>query len=172
MEDKEQLSLKLSIPPPEPRRVRLPDSREAITHKFKIKAGDVIYDEVNVDGRILYEKRFVDLNGYLTVGFYADGSPGEFFLTVGKAGDVWRVYDALMIAVSIGLQYGIPLEVFFEKFFLMKFEPGGMTETPDIPMITSIPDYLARWVFKRLLGKDFGQEGKDGHIGNSERAEK
>lgn len=148
----DQLDLPLSVPPPEPVRVRLPVERMAVTHKFTIPAGDVRWNEVNVDGRILYEKELVDLDGYVTVGVYPDGRPGEVFLKVGKAGDVWKVYDALMVVLSVALQYGVPLGPILKKLVDLKFEPRGPTTSREIPMAKSLPDYLARWMGLRFLG--------------------
>lgn len=166
MSGSKQLPLRLTLPPPEPARVRLPDVRKAVTHKFVIRGGETLYKEVTLDdGRILYEQVMVDLDGYVTIGQYSDGSPGEIFLTVGKAGGVWKAYDALMVAISIGLQYGIPLDVFIEKFANMKFEPSGMTSNPAIPLMQSIPDYLARWLrmrFPPTEDQEDQMEGKNG----------
>lgn len=131
-------------------RTKLPDTRKSLTHKFTIFGGDVQYDEVKIGDRILYDKKVCDLKGYVTVGMYEDGNPGEFFLTIGKAGGIWKIYDALMIAISIGLQYGIPLHVFADKFQYMNFSPQGITKNPDIPIAKSIVDYLAHWFIQKF----------------------
>ena len=85
--------------------------------------------------------------GYLTAGTYDDGTLGEIFLKFGKQGSTLAgVMDAFSIAVSIGLQYGVPLETFVEKFTNLRFEPAGLTDDPDVRMAQSIMDY----VFRRL----------------------
>ena len=81
---------------------------------------------------------------YLTTGEYADGSLGEIFLCIAKEGESMRAYDLVATAVSIGLQYGIPLEVFVDKFKGVRMAPSGVTQDPDIPLATSIFDYVAR----------------------------
>jgi len=164
-EEKEQLALQLSEPPPRPVRTRLPDERVALTHKFTFVGGDVRYSEEKVGGEILHRKEVVDLNGYITVGVYPDGTPGELFIKMGKPGGVWAVYDALAIAISVGLQYGIPVEVFASKFKHMKFEPRGMTKSEEIPIAKSIMDYLARWMEIRFPARE---EETDGDSGCSE----
>jgi ribonucleoside-diphosphate reductase alpha chain len=140
----------------------LPNDRNAITKKFTIKESDEVYEHVEKDCphcgkkvQTLVSKK-VDLDAYVTVGMYPDGKPGEVFLKVGKAGGVYRVYDALCVAMSIGLQYGIPLSVYVNKFMFMRFEPGGVTgEGGDgVPIAFSIPDYLAKWMRNRFLGPE------------------
>ena len=138
--------------PREPTRMRLPSEREAFTHKFTILAGEEDYmatRQKDKEGRLLYRKIYRPLVGYVTVGVYPDGRPGELFLKMGKAGGVWRGYDALMVAISVGLQYGIPVEVFIRKFQHMRFEPSGLTLSTDIPIAKSVVDYLARWLKRR-----------------------
>lgn len=138
--------------PVAPDRIRLSDTRDAITHKFSIMGGDedfVPSDKVDDDGSPLYRRVLRPLQGYLTLGLYEDGRPGELFLKIGKAGGVWRVYDALMIAISVALQYGVPIEVFIQKFEHTRFDPSGVTTNPDIPIAKSVADYLARWLKRR-----------------------
>lgn len=130
-------------------RERLPSERKAITHKFILKNADISYTptgQKDDDGRNLYVQDTSDLEGYFTVGMYKDGRPGEMFLTVGKAGGVYRAFDAVMIAISIGLQYGVPLDEFISKFQHMSFEPSGFTNTEGIEMTKSVVDYIARWL--------------------------
>lgn len=117
-------------PPPSPKRISLPDERESVTRKFVLPGAH--------EGE--------DVKGYITAGFYPSGDLGEVFLTVGKAGDLWKAYDALMIVLSIGLQHGIPLETFADKLRGMNFKPRGITRSEDIPIATSIVDYVARWL--------------------------
>ena len=110
---------------PQPRRERLPDTRQSMTHKFDIQGHE----------------------GYLTVGFFADGRPGELFITMAKEGStVGGLMDVVGTLVSMGLQYGVPLEVFVNKFAHSRFEPAGFTKNPDIPIAKSITDYIFRWL--------------------------
>ncbi len=112
------------------RRRRLPDERRSITHKFEIGPHQ----------------------GYLTVGLYDDGTPGEIFLTMSKEGSVLSgLVDAFATSISIGLQYGVPLKVFVAKFAHMRFEPAGDTKNPNIPVATSIVDYVFRWLALKFL---------------------
>jgi ribonucleoside-diphosphate reductase alpha chain len=114
----------------QPVRRRLPDERKAIVHHF------------NVGG---YE-------GYLTVGFYEDGSPGEIFITTAKEGStVSGLMDCFATAVSLALQYGLPLQVLCSKFSHTRFEPSGWTGNPEIGYAKSLADYVARWLALRFL---------------------
>jgi ribonucleoside-diphosphate reductase alpha chain len=116
---------------PQPVRRRMPNERESITHKFSIAGHE----------------------GYITAGKYEDGSVGEIFLTdIGKEGSTLRgMMNAFATAVSIGLQYGVPLEVFVSKFSYMRFDPEGITTNPEIPFAKSMPDYIARWLASRFI---------------------
>jgi ribonucleoside-diphosphate reductase alpha chain len=106
-----------------PVRRRLPKSRPSITTSFRV----------------------ADAEGYINAGMYADGTLGEVFLKVAKQGSLLSgVMDALAISVSLGLQYGVPLEAYVQKFMNSRFEPAGMTDDPDIRFATSIADYLFR----------------------------
>ena len=108
-----------------PRRERLPDTRHSITHKF------------NVAGH----------EGYITVGLYDDGRPGELFITMAKEGStIGGLMDCFGTAVSMSLQYGVPLEVYVNKFSHTRFEPMGHTKNPDIRIAKSIVDYIFRWL--------------------------
>lgn len=125
---------KLAVPP-KSQRVRLPDNRDSITHHFKIttKQGD--------------------MDGYITVGFYEDGSPGEIFVRVAKVGSLEQgLLDNLALAVSVALQHGVPLCVFVDKFIHQRFEPSGMTMNPGIPFAKSLPDYVFQWLGQRFCG--------------------
>jgi ribonucleoside-diphosphate reductase alpha chain len=116
---------------PAPRRERLPDTRRSVTHKF------------NVAGH----------EGYITVGLYDDGRPGELFITMAKEGStVGGLMDCFGTAVSMSLQYGVPLEVYVNKFTHTRFEPMGYTTNPDIRVATSIVDYIFRWLGATFLG--------------------
>jgi len=108
-----------------PRRERLPDTRNSITHKFSVGSHE----------------------GYITVGLYEDGRPGELFITMAKEGStIGGLMDCFGTAVSMGLQYGVPLEVYVNKFSHSRFEPMGPTANPDIPLAKSIIDYIVRWL--------------------------
>jgi ribonucleoside-diphosphate reductase alpha chain len=112
-----------SIGPLHPERKRLPKSRPSITTSFSVGGAE----------------------GYMTAGAYADGALGEVFLKLGKQGSTLAgVMDAFSIAVSIGLQYGVPLETFVEKFTNLRFEPAGMTDDADIRIAQSMMDYIFR----------------------------
>jgi hypothetical protein len=128
---------------------RMPTDRKSVNHKFVIKNADKHYVSTgskDEHGRELFVKVTSDLEGYLTAGMYPDGRLGELFLTVGKAGEVYRAFDAVMIAMSIGLQHGVPVEEFIQKFEFMGFEPSGFTKTKGIEITKSIMDYIARWL--------------------------
>ena len=113
-----------------PRRERLPDTRRSVTHKF------------NVGGH----------EGYITVGLYDDGRPGELFITMAKEGStIGGLMDSFGTAVSMSLQYGVPLEVYTKKFSHTRFEPWGYTKNPDIPVAKSLVDYIFRWMGTEFL---------------------
>ena len=101
--------------------------------------------------------------GYMTAGAYEDGSLGEVFLKLGKQGSTLAgVMDAFSIAISIALQYGVPLEAYVTKFTNMRFEPAGMTDDPDIRISQSIMDYIFRWLGAKFLGEEYaaGEAGE------------
>jgi len=154
--------------PPEPKRLNMSPERKAITHKFVLPNS---HKEIVPRGDGTYEETLVDVEGYVTAGVYPDGRLGEVFLTIGKQGGLWKVYECLMIAVSVGLQYGIPLSVFAEKFEHLKFEPRGMTKNKDIPMAHSVVDYLFKWLQMRFPGgvamdmADVKEDENDGSSG-------
>lgn len=111
--------------PPTPHRVRLPDERTALTHKFSVGGHE----------------------GYLTVGLYPNGQPGEMFIAMAKEGSVVSgLMDSFATACSIMLQYGVPLDVLTSKFKHSRFEPSGFTTNPEIPIAKSIMDYIFRWL--------------------------
>ncbi len=116
--------------PPRAVRHKLPEERASITHKF------------NVGGH----------EGYITVGLYPDGTPGELFITMAKEGStVSGLMDSFALAVSIALQHGVPLKLFCEKFAHTRFEPSGWSGNPDIGFAKSIMDYIFRWLHLRFL---------------------
>ncbi len=113
------------LSPPKPRRVRLPDERRAITHKFSISGHE----------------------GYITVGCYPNGKPGEMFISMAKEGSVVSgLMDSFATSVSIMLQYGVPLKVLINKFSHARFEPSGFTSNKEIPIAKSVMDYIFRWM--------------------------
>jgi ribonucleoside-diphosphate reductase alpha chain len=113
-----------------PYRRRLPDERPSITHKFDIQGHE----------------------GYITVGMYPDGKPGEVFITMAKEGStISGLMDAFATQTSVALQYGVPLEVMVNKFSHMRFEPSGFTKNPQVPIAKSIIDYIFRWLASRFL---------------------
>ncbi len=116
-----------------PHRRRLPNERTAITHKFEISGHE----------------------GYITVGLYPDGQPGEIFLKMAKEGStVSGLMDTLATSVSLALQYGVPLKDVVNKFAHVRFEPSGFTGNSEIPIAKSIVDYVFRWVGSRFLATD------------------
>ncbi len=121
-----------------PRRKRMPRERESITHKFSIGGHE----------------------GYITAGKYEDGSVGEIFLTdIGKEGSTLRgMMNSFATAISIALQYGVPLETLVRKFSYMRFEPEGITGNPEIPFAKSMPDYIMRWLASRFLDVDVQED--------------
>ncbi|MGZ4278680.1 MAG: TSCPD domain-containing protein, partial [Solirubrobacteraceae bacterium] len=98
--------------------------------------------------------------GYITAGMYEDGTIGEIFITdVGKEGSTLRgMMNSFATAISIALQYGVPLETLVRKFSYMRFEPEGMTSNPEIPFAKSMPDYIMRWLASRFLDTDDQEE--------------
>jgi ribonucleoside-diphosphate reductase alpha chain len=118
----------------QPVRRKLPDERRAITHKFSIGGHE----------------------GYLTVGLYDDGSPGELFVTMAKEGStISGLMDAFATAISYSLQYGVPLKFFVDKFSHVRFEPSGWTGNPTVPYAKSIMDYIFRWLGARFISPEY-----------------
>ena len=125
-------------PTPRPARRRMPRERQSITHKFSLGGHE----------------------GYITAGMYEDGTVGEIFLTdIGKEGSTLRgMMNSFATAISIALQYGVPLETLVRKFAYMRFEPEGITTNPEIPFAKSMPDYIMRWLASRFLDTDTQEE--------------
>jgi ribonucleoside-diphosphate reductase alpha chain len=120
-----------------PHRRKLPDERHSITHKFDIAGHE----------------------GYITVGKYEDGSPGEIFVSMSKQGStISGLMDSFATAISYALQYGVPLRFLVDKFAHMRFEPSGFTKNPQIPYAKSIVDYLFRWLASKFLDEQTRQE--------------
>jgi ribonucleoside-diphosphate reductase alpha chain len=116
-----------------PVRRKLPDERQAITHKFDIQGHE----------------------GYITVGLFEDGQPGEIFLVMAKEGSTISGFaDAFAQAISYALQYGVPLQALVDKFSHVRFEPSGMTRNPEIRFAKSIVDYIFRWLATKFLSPE------------------
>jgi ribonucleoside-diphosphate reductase alpha chain len=116
-----------------PLRKRLPAERTAITHKFEVGGHE----------------------GYITVGLYEDGTPGEIFLRMAKEGStVSGLMDSFATAVSLALQYGVPLPALVDKFSHTRFDPQGFTRNPEIPIAKSVMDYIFRWLASRFLPQE------------------
>ena len=114
-----------------PVRRKLPDERNSVTHKFSIGGHE----------------------GYITVGLYDDGTPGEVFISMAKEGStISGLMDTLATSISYGLQYGVPLKFFVDKFSHVRFEPSGWTGNQQVPYAKSIIDYIFRWLGLRFLG--------------------
>ncbi len=108
-----------------PRRERLPDTRQSLTHKFSIGGHE----------------------GYIIVGFYEDGRPGELFINMAKEGStIGGLMDTIGVLTSLALQYGVPLDALVRKFEHSRFEPNGKTRNPELPMAKSVVDYVFRWM--------------------------
>ena len=131
----EAVAAPVVVAPPPDRAVRrrLPDERKAVTHKFSIGGHE----------------------GYLTVGMYEDGQPGELFCVMAKEGSVVSgLMDSFATAISLSLQYGVPLKVLADKFSHTRFEPSGFTGNPNIPIAKSITDYIFRWLALKFLPRE------------------
>jgi ribonucleoside-diphosphate reductase alpha chain len=123
-----------------PQRRKLPDERQSVTHKFSVGGHE----------------------GYITVGLYEDGTPGEVFISMAKEGStISGLMDTLATAISYGLQYGVPLKFFVDKFSHVRFEPSGWTGNPEVPYAKSIIDYIFRWLGARFLGIREASEAGD-----------
>jgi ribonucleoside-diphosphate reductase alpha chain len=135
--DKEEKPVVIEPKETRPLRHRLPDERRSITHKFDIAGHE----------------------GYIIAGMYEDGQPGEIFITMSKEGStISGLMDSFATAISMALQYGVPLRGLVDKFSHMRFEPSGFTKNPDIPMAKSIMDYIFRWLASKFLDGDAQQE--------------
>src|SRR3989454_843144 len=122
---------------PEPLRRRLPNDRQALCHKFDVAGHE----------------------GYVHVGFFEDGTPGEIFIKMAKEGStISGLMDTIGVLTSMALQYGVPLEVLVSKFSHVRFEPSGFTKNPDIPMAKSLIDYVFRFLGVRFLSADQRRE--------------
>ncbi|MFL5964930.1 MAG: vitamin B12-dependent ribonucleotide reductase [Gaiellaceae bacterium] len=133
-----QETLVSAVPPtPLTQRRRLPDDRVEVGRKFRVG----------------------EYEGYIHVGLFEDGTPGDIFVDIAKEGTTLAgLMNSFMISVSLGMQYGVPLEVYVSKFAHMRFEPSGMTNDPDIRAAKSIVDYIFRWMGKKFLTTDQQEE--------------
>jgi ribonucleoside-diphosphate reductase alpha chain len=117
-----------------PKRHKLPSERQSITHKFSVGGHE----------------------GYITVGKYDDGTPGEIFIKMSKEGSTLSGFmDGFALSVSIGLQYGVPLKALVDKFINTRFEPSGYTGHKEIPYAKSVLDYIGRWLGGRFISADY-----------------
>src|SRR5213075_203890 len=129
---KDKIAEALGVVPMAVRR-KLPDERESITHKFSIGGHE----------------------GYITVGKYEDGTPGEIFITMAKEGStISGLMDSFATMTSLALQHGVPLQLLIDKFTHTRFEPSGFTKNPEIPMAKSIMDYIFKWLATKFLDRD------------------
>jgi ribonucleoside-diphosphate reductase alpha chain len=119
---------------PRAAREKMPVERASVTHKFSVGGHE----------------------GYITVGMYEDGRPGEIFIKMSKEGSTLSgVMDGLALTVSLGLQYGVPLKVFVDKLLNTRFEPSGITANANIRFVSSVLDYIARWLGGRFISPDY-----------------
>jgi len=115
-------------------REKMPYERASVTHKFSVSGHE----------------------GYITVGMYEDGRPGEVFIKMAKEGSTLSgIMDGLALTISLGLQYGVPLKVFVDKLLNTRFEPAGITANPNIRFVSSVLDYIARWLGGRFVSTDY-----------------
>jgi ribonucleoside-diphosphate reductase alpha chain len=115
-------------------REKMPVERASVTHKFSVGGHE----------------------GYITVGMYEDGRPGEVFIKMAKEGSTLSgIMDGLALTISLGLQYGVPLKVFVNKLLNTRFEPSGITPNPNIRFVSSVLDYIARWLGGRFISSDY-----------------
>jgi ribonucleoside-diphosphate reductase alpha chain len=119
---------------PRAQREKMPAERASVTHKFSIGGHE----------------------GYITVGMYEDNRPGEIFIKMSKEGSTLSgIMDGLALTISLGLQYGVPLKVFVDKLVNTRFEPSGITANPNIRFVSSVLDYIARWLGGRFISSDY-----------------
>jgi ribonucleoside-diphosphate reductase alpha chain len=115
-------------------RRKLPDERRSITHKFSVGGHE----------------------GYIIIGMYNEGTPGEIFIKMAKEGSTLSGFmDGIALSISIGLQYGVPLKVFADKLTNTRFEPSGYTENPNLHYASSVLDYIARWLGGKFLSSEY-----------------
>ena len=113
------------VDPPPPVRARLSETRRSLTHKFEVGQHE----------------------GYITVGFFEDGRPGEVFIKISKHGStISGLFDTIAVLTSLALQYGVPIEALAHKFQFTRFEPAGWTKNPELRHVNSLVDYIFRWL--------------------------
>jgi ribonucleoside-diphosphate reductase alpha chain len=131
---------------PRAAREKMPYERASVTHKFSVSGHE----------------------GYITVGMYEDGRPGEVFIKMAKEGSTLSgVMDGLALTISLGLQYGVPLKVFVDKLLNTRFEPSGITANPNIRFVSSVLDYIARWMGGRFISADYLKLNGGAHAENA-----
>ncbi|MGA9655987.1 MAG: vitamin B12-dependent ribonucleotide reductase, partial [Polyangia bacterium] len=131
----QQATAQLAGPPNIIRR-KLPDERRSVTHKFSVAGHE----------------------GYIHVGLYENGEPGEIFVRMAKEGStISGLMDSFATAISLALQYGVPLKLFVDKFSRTRFEPSGFTGNPALPRASSIMDYLFRWLGSKFVRDEFAE---------------
>ncbi len=129
-----------------PYRRRLPDERQSVTHKFRVG----------------------EQEGYITVGLYEDGEPGEVFITISKEGSTIRgLMDSVAVLTSLALQYGVPVEDLARKFRSVRFEPHGFTDNPEIPQASSLVDYIFRWLEEKFSPEARATRGRSNRGGKT-----
>ena len=139
-QDQEVESTEAEVQVAGPQRRKLPDERQSLTHKFSIAGHE----------------------GYLTVGSYEEGAPGEIFLRMAKEGStVSGLMDTIAKMTSLALQYGVPLEKLVDQFSHTRFEPSGFTNNPEIPIAKSVTDYVFRYLGTRFLKEEEEESGAD-----------
>jgi ribonucleoside-diphosphate reductase alpha chain len=127
----------------------MPVERASVTHKFSVGGHE----------------------GYITVGMYEDGRPGEVFIKMAKEGSTLSgVMDGLALTISLGLQYGVPLKVFVDKLLNTRFEPSGITANANIRFVSSVLDYIARWLGGRFISADYLKLNGGAHTENAATA--
>jgi len=130
-------------------REKMPVERASVTHKFSVGGHE----------------------GYITVGMYEDNRPGEIFIKMSKEGSTLSgVMDGLALTISLGLQYGVPLKVFVDKLLNTRFEPSGITANPNIRFVSSVLDYIARWLGGRFISADYLKLNGGAHAENAATA--
>jgi ribonucleoside-diphosphate reductase alpha chain len=130
-------------------REKMPVERASVTHKFSVGGHE----------------------GYITVGMYEDGRPGEVFMKMSKEGSTLSgMVDGLALTISLGLQYGVPLKVFVDKLLNTRFEPSGITANANIRFVSSVLDYIARWLGGRFISADYLKLNGGAHAENAATA--
>ena len=130
-------------------REKMPTERASVTHKFSVGTHE----------------------GYITVGMYDDGRPGEIFIKMSKEGSTLSgVMDGLALTVSLGLQYGVPLKVYVDKLLNTRFEPSGITANPNIRFVSSVLDYIARWLGGKFISSEYLKLNNGTHVENASAA--